>query len=229
MDSTSSKLVCLFVVLFSGIAHAQGQGFNGNQAGGFGSGNSLGGLPASDPAPNNQGFQSTKTRTPDSFPRVASNPNLNRSNPKPPVGREFKPGTVVADVGGYPIFRGDVVADINQLIEAHMAGAPKSVKDQQREMALPMAVDRAIEQKLLYVDALRSLPDPAKLPELKQSIRDQFAELRLPELLKNLKVKNPAEAELKLRKLGTSLRQTREAWTDGQLAGYFIRDKVNKA
>ena len=108
-----------------------------------------------------------------------------------------------------------------------MAGAPEAIKNQQREMAIPVAVDRAIEQKLLFVDAIRSLPEPGKLAEVRQSIRDQFTELRLPEILKNLKVQNPAQAEAKLRKLGTSLRQARDAWVDGQLAGFFVRDKIN--
>ena len=182
--------------------------------------NTLGGLPASGGNANGQNGKQE-------FPRVAANPNAKMLASKPAVGEEFKPGTVVANVGGYPIFRGDVIADINQLIEANMAGAPESIKNQQRELALPFAVDRAIEQKLLFVDAIRSLPDPAKLPELKQSIREQFTELRLPELLTNLKAKSPAEAEAKLRKLGTSLRQARDSWVDGQLAGYFVRDKIN--
>ncbi|MEC9091128.1 MAG: peptidylprolyl isomerase [Planctomycetota bacterium] len=143
------------------------------------------------------------------------------------IGKEFEPGTVVATVGGYPIFRADVMAEINQLIESNMANASESIKAQQRELALPVAVDRAVEQKLLFVDAIRSLPEPGKLAEIKQSIRDQFSELRLPDLMKNLNARNPAEVEAKLRKLGTSLRQAREAWVDGQLAGFFVRDKLN--
>lgn len=199
--------------------------------------NSLGGLPASENpqsakpgASLNSGFQQGFAQgfQDQNNPRVAANPNLKRKNfNTEPVGKEFAPGTVVAKVGGYPIFRADVMADINQLIEANMAGAPESIKAQQRELGLPIAVNRAIEQKLLFVDAIRSLPEPEKLAELKQSIRDQFAELRLPDLLKNLKAKSPAEAEAKLRKLGTSLRQAREAWVNGQLAGFFVRDKIN--
>ncbi|MEE2642967.1 MAG: peptidylprolyl isomerase [Planctomycetota bacterium] len=163
-------------------------------------------------------------RAPSSSDRPAENATASFIDP---AGREFAPGTVMADVGGYPIFRADVMADINQLIEANMAAAPESIKAQQRELALPIAVDRAIEQKLLFVDAIRSLPEPEKLAEVKQSIRDQFAELRLPELLKNLDAKTPAEAETRLRKLGTSLRQARESWVNGQLAGFFVRDKIN--
>lgn len=198
-------------------------------------GNSLGGLPASGSSPAGpqsltnplQADRVNPRLNTDQIPRVANNPNLNRRNLEPEIGKEFKPGTVVADVGGYPIFRADVIADINQLIEINMAGAPEAIKNQQREMAIPVAVDRAIEQKLLFVDAIRSLPEPGKLAEVRQSIRDQFTELRLPEILKNLKVQNPAQAEAKLRKLGTSLRQARDAWVDGQLAGFFVRDKIN--
>ena len=181
-----------------------------------------------------------------SFPRVASNPNFNRKNfpnnsagvfPNQPAigapnsslneGKEFKPGTVVANVGGYPIFRADVIADINQLIEANMPTAPEEFKNEQREKALPFAVERAIEQKLLFVDAVRTIPDQSKMPEVIASIRDQFAELRMPEMMKNLKVETPAEAEAKLRKLGTSLRQAREAWVNSQFAGFFVKDKID--
>lgn len=199
-----------------------GQNTTANNSSGQQTNNSLGGLPASTPSFNpGKAIQGSTN-----IPRVASNPNAARTLAAP-VGEEFKPGRVVANVGGYPIFRADVIADINQLIEANMADAPESVKDQQRELALPIAVKRAIEQKLLFVDAIRSMPEPEKLQEIRESIREQFVELRLPEMLKNLNVKNPAEAEAKLRQLGTSLRQTRDAWVDGQLSGFFVRDKIN--
>ena len=207
-----------------------------NQGSGF-----TGGLPPSG-GPEFNGEQQGAGQTNQTFPRVASNPNLNRqslsensagTNPPRPSngpkseGSEFKPGTVVANVGGYPIFRADVIADINQLIEANMAGAPEEFKDEQREKALPFAVERAIEQKLLFVDAVRTIPDSSKMPEIIGSIREQFAELRMPEIMKNLKVETPAEAEAKLRKLGTSLRQAREAWVNSQFAGFFVKDKIN--
>ena len=153
-----------------------------------------------------------------------SNPiPLNVINP----GAEFSPGKMIANVGGFPIFRADVIGDINQLIESSMATAPESVKQQQRELALPFAVERAIEQKLLYADAIRTMPDRTKLDEILSSIRGQFTELRLPEMMKNLKVKTPAEVESKLRDLGTSLRHVRDAWVDAQFAGFFVREKVN--
>ena len=228
--------------------------FGGNQSNGF-----TGGLPPSGSPLGNQrqsgGQQDGQGNfggnnfgpSDQSFPRVASNPNLNRKNfpnnsagtfPSQPAngarpdnslneGKEFKPGTVVANVGGYPIFRADVIADINQLIEANMPTAPEEFKNEQREKALPFAVERAIEQKLLFVDAVRTIPDQSKMPEVISSIRDQFAELRMPEMMKNLKVETPAEAEAKLRKLGTSLRQAREAWVNSQFAGFFVKDKIN--
>lgn len=143
------------------------------------------------------------------------------------TGAEFEPGQVVANVGGYPIFRADVLADINQLIEAKMGNAPESIKNRQRELALPFAVERAIEQKLLYVDAVRSLPDASKMPEVLGSIRDQFAELRIPEILKSLNVDSPAQAEVRLRQLGTSMRQARDAWVESQFSGFMAREKVN--
>ena len=207
-----------------------------NQGGGF-----TGGLPPS----GGTGFAQTQqgvVQTNQTFPRVASNPNVNRqtfpnnsagAKPSRPLdgakseGSEFKPGTVVANVGGYPIFRADVIADINQLIEANMPGAPEAFKNEQREKALPFAVERAIEQKLLFVDAVRTIPDQSKMPEVIASIREQFTELRMPEMMKNLKVETPAEAEIKLRKLGTSLRQAREAWVNSQFAGFFVKDKIN--
>lgn len=237
-DRTPMNLItawCLAVALVSSQASSQQPFVLGPQT--QQKSNSLGGLPASSNAPagsqvaerpsaNSNGSSGSVPKS--AVPQVAARINRRSGSPSPEtVGKEFEPGTLVANVGGYPIFRGDVMADINQLIEGNMAGAPEAIKKQQREMALPFAVDRAIEQKLLFVDAIRSLPDPSKLNEIRNSIREQFVELRLPELMKNLKAQNPAEVEAKLRKLGTSLRQARDAWVDGQLAGFFVREKID--
>ena len=72
-----------------------------------------------------------------------------------PASKAFRQGKVLALVGGEPIFVGDLMFQINQIIEEKMAGAPEKIKEQQRQMAIPQLLPQFVESKLLYQGALR--------------------------------------------------------------------------
>ena len=71
------------------------------------------------------------------------------------IAQPFRSGKVLALVGGEPIFVGDLMFQINQIIEERMAEAPEKVKEQQRQLAIPQLLPQFVESKLLYQGALQ--------------------------------------------------------------------------
>ena len=47
-------------------------------------------------------------------------------------GESFEKSRVLALVGGHPVFVGDMMFEVNQILEKHMKGAPQSAKDAQK-------------------------------------------------------------------------------------------------
>jgi len=143
----------------------------------------------------------------------------------------FEPGRVVAIVGGEPVFVGDMLFEANQIIEEHMPGAPPKAKDMQRKILLSKLVNKYIDQTLLYVDALGSLPDGADLEAFLKQAEGVFDEQVLPGMIESSGVKSVGDFDANLRVQGSSLRHVRAAWAKDQLARNFMGDKlkVNKS
>lgn len=145
-----------------------------------------------------------------------------------PSGSEtFEPTQLLALVGGEPIFVGDTLLEVNQLIEQHMGGAPESVKARERRGLIMKLLPKLVNEKMLYVGALQDLPEEADIEKIVASAAKEFDEKALPELLKKAKVKDPADYDALLRGMGSSLRKRRDAWARDQLTRYFIGEQLD--
>jgi len=133
---------------------------------------------------------------------------------------------IIAVVGDEMIFLGDIIGQINQVIEAANKEAPEEIKKQQREMMIKTLLPQVIDQKLLYVDIVQGLPKEADINDIKTKIGDQFAISAIPSLMAREKVETVNELDRVLRSYGTSLLQTKNAWIENQFVGYFVKDKV---
>ena len=138
------------------------------------------------------------------------------------VAEPFKPGKVLALVGGEPIFVGDLMFKINQIIEEKMAGAPEKIKEQQRQMAIPQLLPSIVESKLLYQGALRSLPDEVDMEGIFAQVEKQFEETDMLKMMESAGVKTTAEFDARLRGQDYSLRQLKRSWAIQQFTRHSI-------
>ena len=142
-----------------------------------------------------------------------------------PVTKSFQPGKVLALVGGEPIFVGDLMFQINQIIEEKMAGAPEKIKEQQRQMAIPQLLPQFVESKLLYQGAVRGLPDEVDLDGIFEQVEKQFEKAALPSMMEGAGVKTIVEFDARLRGQDYSLRQLKRNWAIQQ----FTRHSIGQA
>jgi len=141
----------------------------------------------------------------------------------------FEPGQVLALVGGYPIFVGDLLFETNQMIQQFMPQASASVKEQERKKLIPKMLPKYVEAKVLYVGVVQSLPEGADFGQVLAQAEEQFDKSALPEMLKNSGLKSQSELDANLRALGSSLRQHRKSWAEDQITKYFLGQQLRKS
>ena len=137
----------------------------------------------------------------------------------------FKPGKVLALVGGEPIFVGDLMFQINQIIEEKMGNAPENIKEKQRQAAIPLLLPQFVESKILYQGAVRGLPDGVDLEGIFEQVEGQFEQSALPKMMESAGVKSVVEFDARLRGQDYSLRQLKRNWAVKQ----FTRHSVGQA
>lgn len=146
-------------------------------------------------------------------------------NPNGP-GEVFAPGQVLAIVGGEPIFAGDLLLTINEIIQTKASDAPPFVKEKMREQGIRELLPRAIETKMFYSQAVQMLPDPQQVTEIKKDLFHQLEEKQLPALLKKYQAQNVAELDGRLRMLGSSWRAVKEQAAEQEIAKYAITSNI---
>ena len=139
---------------------------------------------------------------------------------------EFGPGKVVAIVGSEPLFVGDMLFEANQLIEERAAGAPDDVKKQLQQQLIARLIPKFIDSKMLWIDALNSLPEGADIDAVLESADAEFDAKALPEIMGKMEVASVQEFDQKLRGLGSSLRQFRSNWSRDQLMRFSLSQKL---
>jgi parvulin-like peptidyl-prolyl isomerase len=151
-----------------------------------------------------------------------------RNNFGPEIDSEsFEPGRVLALVGGEPIFVGDMMFQVNQAIEHRMPGAPESTRKEIRPKLIKMLLPQFVNNKMLYVSALESMPDGVEINSVIEQAADQFDEKELPRMVESSGVKNIAEFEANLRAQGSSIKQLRTAWAKEQIGKWTLGQKLN--
>ena len=141
------------------------------------------------------------------------------------TAQPFRSGKVLALVGGEPIFVGDLMFQINQIIEERMALAPEKVKEQQRQLAIPQLLPQFVESKLLYQGALQQLPDGVDIEAIITQVSEQFEKNAMPKMMESAGVKTVVEFDARLRGQDYSLRQLKRKWAIQQ----FTRHSIGQA
>ena len=141
-------------------------------------------------------------------------------------GEAFKPGEVVAIVGGEPIFVADMLLEVNQILDKFMPGAPPEIRQREQGNVVRALVGKYVDQRLVVVDTKRNLPEKVTWEGITQQAEKDFDKKALPLLMEKSGAKSPAEYDANLRAMGSSLRKLRQSWSEEQIVRYFINQKV---
>ncbi len=146
------------------------------------------------------------------------------------TGESFEPSRVVAIVGGDPIFVGDMLFEVNQLIEKHMKGAPEAVKVHQRGKLIKRLLPKYVDQKMLFLATTATLPEGADIEDVITQAETTFNEQALPDMMKSSGITSTSQFDANLRAQGSSIRQMRRSWAKDQVGRYLLAEqvKVNK-
>ncbi len=142
------------------------------------------------------------------------------------TGETFEPSRVVALVGGEPIFVGDMLFEVNQLLEKYMKGAPQAAKDQQRGNLIKRLLPKYVDQKMLFIASTLQLPDTANIDDVIEQAEKSFNEKALPDIMQNSGVTSTAQFDANLRAQGSSIRQMRRTWAKDQVGRFFLAENV---
>ena len=132
---------------------------------------------------------------------------------------------VMAVVGDQSILAGDLLWQINLMLAPHIGKAPENELAIAREMGMRNLLPRMIENKLIYMDFLRTVP-PDRFPELQEQIAEEFNKSKVPELLKKEGVKTPLELDQKLRAYGSSLIKQQQLFMENVLGQQMVQQNV---
>lgn len=141
----------------------------------------------------------------------------------------FEPGKLVAQVGDQPIFYGEILGDLNQIVNSEMPDASETLKEARRRQLFQEFLPKMVEQKMVYVDFLLSVPKvEERLPEILEKLEGSFFQSEVPKLMERLKVEDQQAMEEKLREAGTSLRNVKRAWIESQIVSYHLSGKFTE-
>ncbi len=138
----------------------------------------------------------------------------------------FEPTQLLAMVGSEPIFVGDVLFEVNQMIERFMGNAPESVKEAERKKIVPKILPKFVDSKLLYIGTLEMLPEEADVDKILEQAGEEFDEKALPRMIESAGLKTANEFDAQLRAQGSSLRKMRLSWSQEQLTKYFLSQQL---
>ena len=146
--------------------------------------------------------------------------------PNAVVGDEFEPTRLLAVVGDEPIFVGDMLFEVNQLIVRFMPNAPDSMIRRERGALIEKLLPKFIEQKLLLIDVKNGLPEQVNFKDIVDSSTSEFDDQALEPMMESAGVDSPIQFDAHLRAQGSSLRKLRESWTINQVVRYFLSQKI---
>ena len=166
-----------------------------------------------------------------SAPKTEKKPPLPKevepADSKHPDSKPFESTQLVAMVGNEPIFVGDMLFEVNQLIEKFMPTAAQSVKNEEIKKLIPKLVPKFVDAKLLYIGTLQKLPAEADVSKILEQAGKEFDENAMGKMMKSAGLVSPVEFDGQLRAQGSSLRKLRLSWSQDQLTKYFLSQQLS--
>ena len=134
---------------------------------------------------------------------------------------------VVARVGPEVVLESDLLTPkaLEWLASVSSGLKPEQVR-QLRLQICRQVIDPHVETLLVYVDALREIPED-KLPEIRQNVDKAFEEQMLPQLMREAGAANSTEYAQQLRAKGQSLERMRKMFFERGLAQEWLRKNAS--
>jgi parvulin-like peptidyl-prolyl isomerase len=113
------------------------------------------------------------------------------------------------------------------LPDAQRAMLTEEVLAEQREMLVRQILPGAIDTKLAYLDFQRAMP-AENIPKVMDQLNKQFDEQELPKAMEEAEARTPADLDVILRQLGSSLEKERRMYAERLVAQAMIGRNVDR-
>lgn len=165
----------------------------------------------------------TSTSQPAGANRLSEEPGDNR----------FRPAEIIALVNGTPILAGDILGLVNETIQERLAEVPPEQRSQITPEELKSFQAQAfrdmlpnfIETKMVYLDFMRNIPSD-RHKEMQERLDEQYGKLQLDKDMETAGVNSPAEFDMQLRTIGSSLEKKRRQFIERTIATEQIRQRA---
>lgn len=144
----------------------------------------------------------------------------------PPQAQSLEMAMVVARVGPEVVLEGDLLTPkaLEYLEKAGPSMAPEDLRKLKLQIC-QQVLPQHVEMLLVYVDALRELPEN-KLPDIRKNVDKAFDEQFLPKMMQEAGVATSLEYEQQLRAKGQSLDRMRKMFFERGLSQEWMRKHV---
>ena len=136
-------------------------------------------------------------------------------------------GKILARVNGEIVLAGEILPQVNEWFAKNGAQIPESQLPTLRRQAMQSALNQLIETKLLYSEFRRSVPEE-RMPDIEERLAERFDSLQLPKLLEGMNAASPAELDVKLRKIGSSIEGQRRAFGERAIAQQWFSQQIDR-
>lgn len=133
---------------------------------------------------------------------------------------------VIARVDGDVILAGEVLWQVNLLLEEAAGRFPPEKKDELREQLMARQLMPLLDERMAYADFRRTMGAKIDMEAIHDDLDGRFEENEIPRLIKMLGVEDQRGLEARLAELGTSLHARREAYYRTAIAQFWLRQSV---
>ncbi len=131
---------------------------------------------------------------------------------------------MLARVGSEVILAKELSMGIAELRAKNPNVPPEAMEAEIRKI-LKQRLDQKIEEKLIYLDAKRTLP-PDNFPKILDNVAREFENLQVPRLMKGTNARTRQEMEKALEAAGTSLEMQKRNFVEQVLAQEWLRQQT---
>jgi parvulin-like peptidyl-prolyl isomerase len=135
-------------------------------------------------------------------------------------------GQIIARVGSERILAGDVLPQVNRILEDNQDQIPPQQVEEARRYLIQQHLKPMIQQKLVYAEAKRSIPAES-FANVEKRLVEQFEKNTLAELYEKTETSDPLALDAKLQEMGASLIQLRRNYMEQALASHWISGQID--
>ncbi len=159
--------------------------------------------------------------------QLATVPDLGAQNLQvfPSQPKELPDAQVAAKIGSEAVLMGDLKAMVSDALFRNKMQIPAEQREKVQEQFCRMMLKQIIETKLIYNDALHTIPKEA-LPKIEGDLNGEFDKVVLPKLLESHEATTVQELDRKMRERGSSLEFMRRCNFEKNMSQGWLQQKI---